>query len=170
MPAGPLSYEGQVAVPYITRAFAPSTSNNKFLVPTIWIDTASEDAYILTGRPQGVARWINIANSNSIETLTTNVDTYVAIASVPVAVGTATLVKGDFLASNAAHTDITSGSIYVAADGTLGIVGSPITNVESTTTGTFRVIFSAGNLVFQVKAPSVTTYNWQFTYLPDSLT
>ena len=56
-PANPLSYEGQVVVPYINKTFAPTTSNNQFQVPTIWIDTASSDGYILTSKPGGVADW-----------------------------------------------------------------------------------------------------------------
>jgi hypothetical protein len=52
-----LSYEGQVAVPFINRPFSPTSSNFQFDVPTIWSNTSAEIGYILLGKPMNVADW-----------------------------------------------------------------------------------------------------------------
>lgn len=71
MPPGPLSYLGQVATNYITRTFPPTTANNQFTVPTIWIDTNGKAAYILVAKPLGVADWVLMASSiGDIATIT----------------------------------------------------------------------------------------------------
>lgn len=71
-PAGPLAYEGQVVVPFITRPFPPQTTFNKFPVPTIWIDNVAENAYIQVAKPLGVAAWILIGGTPGvIDTITT---------------------------------------------------------------------------------------------------
>ncbi len=62
-PPGPLAYEGTVAIPYILRNFAPTTSNNQFSVPTLWIDPSDSAAYMLLSKPGGVADWALLANS-----------------------------------------------------------------------------------------------------------
>lgn len=68
-----LSYEGQVAVPFIYRPFPPTSSNFQFDVPTIWIDTAAEIPYILVGKPQNVANWLAFGGGGVLtETLTGN--------------------------------------------------------------------------------------------------
>ena len=63
MPPGPLAYTGQIAVPSINRTFPPTSSNNQFSVPTLWIDTNAEAAYVLVGKPLGVADWLFIGTS-----------------------------------------------------------------------------------------------------------
>lgn len=57
-PPSPLAYEGQVVIPYINKTFDPDTSNYQFQVPTIWINTASDLAWILVAKPQNVANWL----------------------------------------------------------------------------------------------------------------
>lgn len=63
-PFGPLAYEGTVAVPYINRQTDPPSSgaapNSSFDVPTIWINTVSGKAWILTQNPIGAALWVLI--------------------------------------------------------------------------------------------------------------
>lgn len=63
MPPSPLSYTGEVAVPYINKTFAPTTSNNKFSVPTLWIDTSAKEAYLLASLDGGTADWLKIGES-----------------------------------------------------------------------------------------------------------
>lgn len=71
-PAGPLSYEGQVVVPFIMRNFAPTTSNNQFPVPTIWIDPLDMTAYMLVSKALGIADWISLGSAaGGLETITT---------------------------------------------------------------------------------------------------
>jgi hypothetical protein len=68
-----LSYEGQVAVPFITRTFDPTSSNYQFDVPTVWVNTAAKKGWILLAKPMNVADWFPFAGSTSVtETLTGN--------------------------------------------------------------------------------------------------
>lgn len=71
-PPNPLSYEGQVVVPFIGRTFNPQSSFNTFPVPTIWINTSNGNAYILSRKPLGVADWVFLGGPpGSIDTITT---------------------------------------------------------------------------------------------------
>lgn len=72
-PPGPLAYEGQVVTPNIYRTFDPTTSNNQFPVPTIWINTASKNAFILVSKALGIAIWVRIGGVPAdVESLTGN--------------------------------------------------------------------------------------------------
>lgn len=103
-PPGPLAYEGQVVVPFIVRDFPPTTAFNQFSVPTIWIQPSTEDAYILTGKPHGVANWLLFVNGGG------NVGT----------------LKGN---TGAAVGPTVGGLINVVGDGTtITIAGNPGTN------------------------------------------
>lgn len=71
-PPTSLSYEGQVAVPYITRTFDPLPSNNQFPISSIWINTATSKAFILVSKALGVAVWAHGGGvPGGIETITT---------------------------------------------------------------------------------------------------
>lgn len=71
-PPNPLTYEGQVVVPFIQRPFPPQTSFNKFPVPTLWIDPLNMNAYIQVAKPNGVANWILLGGaSGDLSTITT---------------------------------------------------------------------------------------------------
>ncbi len=71
-PPSPLSYEGQVVVPFIMRTFSPQTTFNQFPVPTIWINTDAGNAYILVGKALGVADWSLMGGSSgALNTITT---------------------------------------------------------------------------------------------------
>lgn len=73
IPPNPLSYEGQVVVSYVAKTFPPTTAFNKFNVPTIWIDTAAQNAYILVAKPLGVADWVPIGGTpGEVDSLTGN--------------------------------------------------------------------------------------------------
>ena len=73
LPPNPLSYEGQVVVPFINRKGPPTTANNKFSIPTVWVDTVGEDAYILVSVSLGVATWVPIGGvPGQVNTLTGN--------------------------------------------------------------------------------------------------
>jgi len=64
MPPSPLAYEGDVSVPWINRSFPPLPANNTFAVPTLWTDTSTGIAYLLTMKPGGVANWIVLGTSS----------------------------------------------------------------------------------------------------------
>lgn len=71
MPPNVLSYIGEVAVPFIDKTFPPTSSNYQFTVPTIWVDTENEIAYILVAKPQNVAVWVALGDgTGSLATLT----------------------------------------------------------------------------------------------------
>lgn len=66
-----LSYEGQVAVPFINRTTDPTTSNYQFNVPTIWVNTSAERGFVLLGKPMNVANWAPFSGGSVVtETLT----------------------------------------------------------------------------------------------------
>ena len=71
MPPNVLSYEGQVVVSFINKAFPPASHNYQFNVPTVWVDTAAQNAYILVGKPLNVANWVLLGGApGSLATLT----------------------------------------------------------------------------------------------------
>ena len=73
MPPNILSYEGQVVVPFINKPFPPTPQFFNFNVPTIWIDTVTQAAWILVAKPQNVANWIPFAaGMGDVMTLTGN--------------------------------------------------------------------------------------------------
>ena len=65
MPPNPLSYEGQVVVPYINRTFPPTTDFINFNVPTVWVDTTTKAAYLLVSKALGIADWIPLGGGGS---------------------------------------------------------------------------------------------------------
>tara|TARA_R110000868_G_scaffold121883_1_gene323327 strand:- start:5762 stop:6445 length:684 start_codon:yes stop_codon:yes gene_type:complete len=113
----------------------------------------------------------NLVTPSYTDTLTTSSGSYTTITSIPVAAGTSIVLEGQMIGSNAGHTDITGGDLMVVADGTAAaIVGFPVINVQTTTTGIFKALFSGGNLLVQVQAPSSAAYNWKFTYTYSTVT
>ena len=71
MPPNVLSYEGQVAIPFINRKSPPTTSNYQFNVPTIWVNTDTQIPYILVAKPMDVAVWLPFGSGSIVtETLT----------------------------------------------------------------------------------------------------
>lgn len=62
-PSLALSYIGQIAVPWISRTFAPNTDFNKFTIPTVWVDTLNEEAYMLLSLESGVANWVRLGGT-----------------------------------------------------------------------------------------------------------
>lgn len=71
-PPGPLSYEGQVVVPYIIRNFSPIPTFNNFPIPTIWINKAASLAFISVSKNTTETDWIPIGGgSTQLETITT---------------------------------------------------------------------------------------------------
>lgn len=71
-PPGPLSYQGQVVVPFVMKTFNPETTFNTFSVPTIWINTATSTAYILVSKELGVAVWAEMGGApGNLNTITT---------------------------------------------------------------------------------------------------
>jgi hypothetical protein len=71
-PPSPLSYTGQVVVPFVMRTFPPETTFNTFPVPTIWIDTSLDMAYILVSKALGIAIWVTLGGApGNLDTITT---------------------------------------------------------------------------------------------------
>lgn len=64
-PPNPLAYEGQVVVPYIIREFAPTTSNNKFPVPTIWVWPSAKKIWLLVNLALGIATWVPLSGGTA---------------------------------------------------------------------------------------------------------
>jgi hypothetical protein len=62
-PPGPLAYEGNVVVPFITKTFAPTSSNYQFQVPSIWVDISTSIIYMLASKAHNIAHWIPIGGS-----------------------------------------------------------------------------------------------------------
>ena len=64
-PPTPLAYEGAMQpIQYITRTFDPVPANWQFNVPTIWINTSSQSAWILLAKPFQNAYWEPFAFSS----------------------------------------------------------------------------------------------------------
>jgi hypothetical protein len=109
-------------------------------------------------------RWSNYndAFQNNLNTLS---NAFQTITTIVVDNGTSIVLEGTMIASNVGHTDITGGDLVVIADGTAAaLVGSPVVNVQASTTGTFQTIFSGNTLLVQVRAPTADSYDWRFTY------
>jgi hypothetical protein len=102
-PVGPLSYEGSVAVPFIVRKTTPLSTNNNFPVPTIWINSSTEMAYIQVAKPLGVAVWITLGGAPSaLETITTP-DSVVVVPSA----GNINFVNGSSMTITGSGANIT---------------------------------------------------------------
>lgn len=84
-----------------------------------------------------------------------------AIYTLPVAAGTAISGRAIVSAANATHTDMTGCTIDFMADGTAAaLIGVPVVNQFSSTSGLVDVVFSAGNVLIRGTAPSAAAYNW----------
>lgn len=71
-PPNPLSYEGQVVVPFVARTYDPRTTFNTFPISCVWINTSSSQAWMLVSKPLGVANWLPIGGgATQLETITT---------------------------------------------------------------------------------------------------
>src|ERR1700723_2800930 len=128
MPPKPTSYIGQVAIPYINKTFPPTTDFNKFPVPTIWIDTSSEVAYILVSVSEGIAAWVPIGGvPGEVESLT--VDTFTAPGTNPVFPnGSQTIaITGGQVAAGTVGTDVIQTNSLAASKYTVQIQRSTAT-------------------------------------------
>lgn len=114
-PPGPLTYEGQVVTPFIRKTTSPTTANNGFPVPTIWINTSLKKAWILVNKALGIADWVPIGGDpGEVETLTVDAFTgpgtnpvvpdsnaSITVTGGQVAAGTTThVIRTDSLAAN----------------------------------------------------------------------
>ncbi len=73
LPPNILSYTGQVVVPFMRETFDPNSHNYQFNVPTIWINTNTQKAWILVAKPMNVAVWLEFAGgAGDIISLTGN--------------------------------------------------------------------------------------------------
>lgn len=104
-PPGPLTYEGQVVTPNIVRMTDPTTSNNGFPVPTIWINYNTKKAWLLVSVALGIADWVPIGgNPGEVDSIT--VDTFTAPGTDPVLpdpAGNITITGGQVAAGTTAN-------------------------------------------------------------------
>ena len=108
-PPSPLSYEGQVVTPCITRNSSPTTANNGFPVPTIWINPSSMQAWILVAKPLGVADW-QLIGGGVEEVRSVTVDANTAPGTNPVvpnASNSITVTGGQVAAGTSANVILT---------------------------------------------------------------
>lgn len=124
-PPSALAYEGVVAVPFIMRTFSPLTTNNQFPVPTVWINTATSNAYILVSKALGVAIWLSLGGgAGDLDTITTP-DSVVVVPSA----GNINFLQ--------------SGSIAITGSGnniTFNATGGGLSWVDVTTTSATMVV------------------------------
>ena len=131
-PPNPLSYEGQVVTPCIRRTTSPTTANTGFPVPTIWVNTTTQKAWILVSIALGVADWEPLAGGVSeVDSMT--VDTFTAPGTNPVLADSVTgtiTVTGDQVAAgttpNVIRTDSLAPNTY-----TIEIQRSQAVNVST---------------------------------------
>jgi hypothetical protein len=48
---------------YVTDSRRPNTSDNSYVVPTLWVDTTGNTAYVLTDVTTGIATWLQLSNN-----------------------------------------------------------------------------------------------------------
>lgn len=143
-PPNPLTYEGQVAVPFIVRPFPPQSSFNKFPVPCFWIDNNAANAYIQVAKPLGIADWVLLGGSpGALNTITTPDSTVV----VPVAAninflngsgmtitGSGNNITFSSASSVAQEYDTDSGNAVPSAD-ILKILGTSVQGLSTSGSG-----------------------------------
>ena len=68
----PYSYIGtQPPLCYTSHPFPPLPGNTRFTVPTLWLDSVSKTAYLLTSKAGGVAVWDVLQSSADLNSITT---------------------------------------------------------------------------------------------------
>lgn len=153
-PPSPLSYTGEVVVPYINRTFDPTTAFNTFSVPTVWVNTATSNAFLLVSKAGGVAIWVPIGGiPGGIQSITTPDAVVVTptAGNVNFLAGSGFTITGDLLTSSITFTPSGSVSQLFTADsgtatpsaGNLIITGS---STGLTTTGSGHTIGLTGTL------------------------
>lgn len=154
-PPNPLSYEGQVVVPFINRRDIPQTTFNKFPVPTIWINTLTKIPYILVNKELGVATWVPFGSgSGTLSTITTPD----AVIVMPTA-GNINFLNGTGMNITGSGDDITfnsSGSVPIqfTADSGSAVPALGNLNILGGTTGLTTV--GAGSTISLAGALNVT--------------
>jgi hypothetical protein len=146
-PPGPLSYTGEVVVPFIRRTFDPTTSFNTFAVPTIWINTSTSNAFILVSKSQGVAIWAPIGGlPGAISTITTP-DSVVVIPT-----------NGNITFSQSGPINITGSGSNIAFDVDDSIATTYVCDVGNAVPSNFMLTLTGGStgLIFS-GATSVVT-------------
>ena len=48
---------------YVTDSRRPNTSDNSYVVPTLWVDTTGNTAYVLTDVTTGIATWLKLSDN-----------------------------------------------------------------------------------------------------------
>ena len=106
-------------------------------------------------------------SGNGIASLNTTSAAQLTLLSVQIPSNTSGTIFGWLSAMDALHTDATGGNFlatFINNAGTLSIVGSPVINLNATSTGTFTVDASGVNARVRITAPSVASYNWNCNY------
>ncbi len=137
MPAGPLAYEGQVVVPFIQRTFPPTNSFTNFPIPTIWVDSANMNGYMLVSKALGVADWILLGGSPGVLNTLTG-DTGGAISPIAANI--------DIVGGLGVSVDGSAGQLQINVTGA-GVAWNEITTTSDTMVGNNGYIASNGALV-----------------------
>jgi len=128
MPPSPLSYTGEVAVPFINKTFPPESTYTKFSVPTLWTDTSAGAVYSLVANEYiatvKTAEWIKLGDvGGTIEGIIVDANTppgtspvrpiiasgvqVITVTGGQVAAGTTTnVIRTDSLAANTLTIEI----------------------------------------------------------------
>lgn len=132
-PPNALAYIGEIAIPYINRDFDPLPTNNKFQVPTIWVNTLTSKAWILVSLALGIADWIPLTAGGTglLNTLTIPGGTVIT----PTA-GNITLHDGANITITGAGSDITvtatAGGIITLDGDTGSVTGAAVSLLGNT--------------------------------------
>ena len=102
-------------------------------------------------------------------TISTSTTTPTVISTVNIANTNTVTVQGMINGNNGngGSPDSTGGTFMATVSGLGGsasLVGTPMIDVNTTSTGTFTVFTSGSTLQIQVTAPSAAAYNWNTTY------
>ncbi len=106
-----------------------------------------------------------LLSAGFVTTIVTVDDSETIISSLNIPNGVCITLKGTVLGSSVDHSDVTGGDFLVVADGTQqAIIGITLTNVMSSTSGSFNVTMTGSSLDITVTSPLVAIYNWKTNY------
>lgn len=149
-PNGPLGYLNnlQATIPWVSHAFAPTTANTDFTIPTLWVNSVALDYYLLVDKALGVATWIKSSGAaiGPLDTLTGTTGGAVSpnvAGNISFTSTAGTLVIAGTPGSNSINFDLSGGS--VAFDS------------FTPDSGTSPVVPTAGGAVTMAGSGSITT-------------
>lgn len=116
-----------IGLEYIYKALAPTAADNGYAVPTLWIDTVANKAYLLVDVTGGVATWLKILNAN-IDDITVLSYADAALSGVPVLLR----VSADGVYGYVKAYPTTAAAAAATAD---SVIDNPYSIVDATLSG-----------------------------------